>query len=371
MKNLLILLIFLISNVALSAETRTLGRSPRGLLMGNAYTSLAVDEYSLFYNPALLARHKAFSFTPLNATISAVNVLKDQDRFTDIGDDPSDFSDAALGFPVHLGLNLSPGFKMGRFGMSAIMDTQTNFNLQNKVNPTLEIDHRSDKGFIIGYGHPIMGSYTTGGTGTQLAAGVSAKFINRESLDGSYYLLGTGLLDALSAGEMSEVLNALGKVNGQGWGFDAGLDYVNATGSGTFAAGLSFLDILTNFQTEDNVQDLEVQDQPMQVNLGTSYLQKIGAGFDFTLSADIQNLSQEMELAQRLSFGLELGLSPALSLLAGVNAVDNYSYGLMFDIGIARFYLGFYGVETGEKVQQEESNRILIYISLFNFTFDP
>lgn len=354
-----------------AAEERVLGRSPRGLLMGDAYTSLADDEFTLFYNPAILARHKGFSFSPLNPTVSAVNILKDQDRFSDLGDDPADFSDAALGFPVHLGVNFAPGFKMGGFGLTALVNTQTNFNLQNKVNPTLNIDHRYDKGFIAGYAHALSGSYTSGGSGNHLALGISAKYIDRESLYGSYYLFGTSLLDALSAGELDDVLNALGRVNGKGWGFDVGLDYVNSTGSSTFTAGLAFLDVYTNIITEENEQDLDVQEQPMQVNFGTAYQLKVGGGFDLTISADIRQLSQQMELARRLNLGLELGLSPMLSIMAGLNAVDNYSYGIKFDTGLIKAYAGFYGVEIGEKLGQEESDRFLVYLSLFHFNFDP
>lgn len=371
MKKLIGLSLFIISLSALAAEVRTLGRSPRGLLMGDAYTALADDEFTLFYNPAVLARHKAFSFHPLNPMISAVNVLQDQDRFSDLGDDPSSFSDAALGFPVHLGVGLAPGFKMGRFGLTALMNTQTNFNLQNKVNPTLDIDYRNDRGFIAGYGYPIMGNYTSGGSGSHLALGLAVKYIDRESIFGTNYLLGPSLLNALSAGEIDDVLNALGKVRGQGWGFDVGLDYVNATAGGTFSAGLSFLDVVTTLETEDNDNNAEVQDQPMQVNFGTAYNMKLGTGLDFTLSADIRGLSREMELARRLNLGFELGLTPALSLMAGLNAVDNYSYGLQFNTGLINIYAGFYGVETGEVLGQEDSDRFLVYLSLFHFTFDP
>lgn len=371
MRRLILIFLFTLCLDAFAAPERTLGRSPRGLLMGDAYTAIADDEFSLYYNPALLARHKGFSFSPLNPTITAVNILKEQDRFQDLGDDPADFSDAALGFPVHLGISFAPGFKMGRFGMTALVNTQTNFNLQNKVNPTLDIDHRYDKGFIMGYGQPLVGNYSTGGSGSQLSLGVGVKYIDRESLYSSYYLFGTSLLDALSAGEIDDVLNALGRVNGKGWGFDLGLDYVNSSGTNTFTAGLAFLDVFTNIITEDNEQDLEVQDQPMQVNFGTAYQFKVGGGFDLTISADIKHLSEQVELARRFNLGLEIGLTPMLSVMAGLNAVDNYSYGIKFDTGLIRAYAGFYGVEVGEELGQEDSDRFVVYLSLFHFNFDP
>ena len=356
----------------MTAESRSLGRSPRGLLMGDAYTALADDDFTLFYNPAILARHEGFSFYPLNPTFRTVNILSDPDRFTDIGDTPTEFADAAFDFPVHIGIDYSPGFKMGRFGLSALVNYNTNFNLQNQVTPVLDVDHRFDRGFIAGYAHPLFGSYTTGSGGEHLAVGATVKYIQREAIYGSYNLTGYSLLDALSQSDADEILNSLGKINGNGWGFDFGLDYIKSNGTQTLSIGLALLDVYTILHTESNENDLEVQDQPLNANLGIAWQATMGAGFDFTLSADIKNLeSQDVEFARRIHLGSEIGLSPALSLYAGVNAVDNYSYGLKFNTGLINIMLGFYSTEVGEKIQQQDSDRIVIYLSLFDFTFMP
>ena len=339
--------------------------------MGDAYTSIADDEFTLFYNPAIMARHKGFSFHPLNPSFTVSNLIGDSDRFSDLGDDPSDFADAAFGLPVHLGIDYAPGFKMGRFGLSALVNYNTNFNLQNKVTPVLDVDHRFDRGFIAGYGMPIFGNYSTGSGGEQLAFGLSLKYIQREAIYGAFNLTGYSLLDALSNSEPDDILNALGKIEGSGWGADIGFDYVNSSGAQTFTMGLALLDIYTLLHTKSNEDDLEVQTQPLIVNFGTSYQATLGAGFDFTLSADIKHLEQQMEFTRRLHLGMEIGLSPALSLIAGINGVDNYSYGLKFNTGLINLYFGFYGTEIGEKLGQQDSDRVVIYVSLFHFTFDP
>lgn len=367
----LVLFILLTFNQAHAVVDRALGTSPRGLLMGNAYTAIADDEYTLFYNPAILARHKGFSFYPINPQFRASNVLDDPDRFTDIGSDPNDFADAAFDYPVHLGTDFTPTLKMGYFGFSGLYQSNTNMNLQNQVNPSLDIDHRSDTGFIAGFAYPLFGNFTSEGGGNHLALGASLKYLKRESVYGSYDLTGLTLLDALQAGEIDQVLDQLGKVNGQGWGFDFGLDYANSSGGSTFTAGLVFLDVVTTLQTEDNINDFEVQDQPMQVHFGTAWKGSMGAGFDVTVSADIRNLSRQMELARRIHLGTEVGVSPAFSFYAGVNAVDNYSYGLKFNAGLINLMAGFYGQEIGQKLGQQESNRAVIYLSLFDFTFNP
>jgi hypothetical protein len=371
MLRLIVVIFILSSTTTFAREARNLGRSPRGLLMADAYTAIADDEFSLFYNPALLARHKGFTFTPFNPSISTPNILSEQDRFSDLGTDPSDLSSAALGFPIHIGANIAPGFKMGRFGLSGITNMHTNILLQNEINPNMEIDHRYDKGFIMGYAAPLVGSFDAEMGGSHLALGGSIKFINREAVNGSYYLLGTTLLDALSAGEINDVLSELGQVNGQGWGFDAGLDYAVSNGGQTFTAGLALLDIYTLLHTEDNPDDKVVQDQPMQINFGSGWRATVGGGFDLTLSADIRNLESQMELMKRVRLGAEVGLSPAISLLAGINGVDNYSYGVKANLGLIKLYLGFYSEEVGEKLNQIESNRFVFHISLFQFDFDP
>lgn len=370
MKSLLVL-IFLFSTAAEAFRDRSLGVSPRGLLMGNAYTSLADDEYTLFYNPAILARHKGFSFYPINPMIRSVNILQEPDRFSDIGSDPTDFSDRAFDYPIHLGLDYSPGFKMGNFGFTGLYQNNTNLNLQNQVNPALDVDHRFDTGFIAGGAFPLFGSFSSDTGGTHLALGMSVKYLKRESVYGSYDLTGYTLLDSLSAGEIEDILDQLGKVNGQGWGFDMGLDYATSTGGSTFTMGLSFLDIVTTLETEENVNDLEVQDQPMQVHFGSAWQGSVGGGFDLTFSADIRNLSEEMEFMRRVHLGTEIGLSPAFSLYAGVNAIDNYSYGLKFNTGLLKVFAGVYGEEIGEQLGQQDSDRFLIYLSLLHFGFDP
>jgi hypothetical protein len=372
MKLLSLFSISLISFSLFAGEDRTMGRSPHGLLMGDAYTTLADDEFSLFYNPALLGRNKGFTFTPLNVSVTGVNIIQDQDKIDSLSSgDPETITDAILGFPIHVGFSYAPGFKMGRFGLSVINNSQTNLSLQNKVSPTLKIDHRYDRGFVMGYGMPMFGEYSKESGGRQLSLGFSVKYVKRQSIDDSFYLYGTSLLNAISKTEIADILAELGMVNGQGWGTDVGLDYVATSGNQTLALGLSVMDLITTLNTDKNILDKEVQAQPAQVSFGSSLRTDMGPGFHFTMSADIKHLEQDIELMRRVYLGAELGISPALSLLAGVNAVDNYSYGIKINTGIIKAYLGVFGTEIGEQLNQEESNRFVVYVNLFSFNFNP
>ena len=62
-------------------------------------------------------------------------------------------------------------------------------------------------------------------------------------------------------------------------------------------------------------------------------------------------------------------ISPALSALAGYNS-GQYSYGIKFNFGLLKTYLGLYGVDSGEKLGQQISKRGVVYVSLFDFNFD-
>jgi hypothetical protein len=362
MKILIFLLGILFVFNSFAREDRYLGRSPRGLLMGDAYTSAADDEYTLYYNPALLARHgyKSFSFWAINPSITVTNILKDPDQFNQTGDSTTEFADQFMDFPVHLGMNAAPGFKMGRFGITAIVNYATNFSLMNKVTPMLDIDHRFDKGFIAGYGMPLNGD---------LAMGVSVKYLQREGLQGTYNLVGKTMMDAISAGEPDKILETLGQVKGSGWGVDFGLDYAIQNGPSLFTMSLALLDIYTILHTEENDLDKEVQAQPLQANFGTSWALE-AAGFGWLITADIRNLEDpNAEFLRRVKLGTELKISPLLSALVGYNS-GGYSYGIKFDTGLINLYAGFYDVEIGEKVGQQRSSRGVIYVSLFDFTFD-
>lgn len=372
-KNALIFIILIFSTLAIAREERYLGRSPRGLLMGDAYTAIADDAYTLFYNPALLARHKFFSLYPIHGNITASNILSDPDRFKNTSDDPSEFSDTAMDFPIHLGLGTTPGLKMANFGLSAIMTHQTNLILQNEVVPMLDIDYRFDKGFIAGYAFPISGKFKNGEGGEHFAFGFSLKYLKREGIYSSYNLTSTTMLDALDAGDIEGIMEGLGQVKGSGWGVDLGLDYAKSMGAGqTIMLSAALLDPYTLLHTEENDDDREVQPQPMQFNMGGAYRFDFGALLDATLSVDLRNYHQQKVGAEYLRdtrLGLDIG-NPFLRVLAGYNG-GHYSYGLKTSLGIIDLLVGFYDVEIGEQTGQQRSRRVLVYFSLFEFEFDP
>lgn len=370
MKKIFLLLI-LFSASAFAVDNPYLLRSPRGLLMGDAFTAVNDDSFTLFYNPATLGRHKHdFTMYPLNGTLTGTNVLSDMDRFKDFPEEPVGASDLLMNYPVHAGGNTAPGFKLFNFGMSAIVADSYDILLRNSANPTMDLDIRSDRGVIFGMAMPIgpgrINRKTT--TGSQTSFGVGAKYISRTGVSDQIGLLSPTVLGCLDEEETSDIAKCMGKVKGQAWGFDAGVEHIVRKGNSQFVLGLAALDITgTDFEVASNPNKLKVASIRDQVNLGMAFGQDFKV-FHYIVSADVRALNEEMDFGKRLRTGVEVGI-PGLSVMGGVNS-GYYSYGASVDFGFIKTTAGFYETEIGSKYRQTKSSRFVISVTLFDFSFD-
>ena len=135
-----------------------------------------------------------------------------------------------------------------------------------------------------------------------------------------------------------------------------------------FSVGLAALDITgTDFKVKKNDDDKKVARNNDQINLGAAWLMRT-ALLKGSFSMDIRGLNEEQEFLERFRLGTELG-TPIISFLGGWNA-GYLSYGLALDLGAIKVTGGFYGVEAGQRYNQIESKRFVIYVSLFDFSFD-
>ncbi|MES2527474.1 MAG: hypothetical protein V4598_10320 [Bdellovibrionota bacterium] len=366
-----LLLLILISLPAMAFDNPYTVRSPRALLMGDAFTAVNDDAFTLFYNPATLARHKNdFTMYPLNGTLSGTNILADMDRFDDFPEEPVAASDVLMNFPVHAGASTAPGFKMFNFAMTGIISDSYDVLLRNKANPTMDVDLRSDRGVVMGFAMPIgpgrLNKKSTSGSQTSL--GIGAKYIERTGISDQIGLLSPTVLNSLDQDEMENLIKSLGRVRGQAWGFDAGFEHVIRRGNSQLVLGLVGLDLTgTDFKVEDNVNKLKVANIRDQVNLGMAFGQDYSA-FHYILSADIRALNEEMDFGKRLRAGVEVGI-PGISLMAGMNS-GYYSYGAVIDMGFIKTTAGFYETEIGSRYKQTKSSRFVIAVTLFDFSFD-
>ncbi len=370
MKRILSLLI-LISAPAIAFDNPYTFRSPRGLLMGDAFTAVNDDAFTLFYNPATLGRHKSdFTMYPINGSFNGTNVLSDMDRFEDFPNEPVGASDILLGYPVHASAGTAPGFKMFNFALTGIVSDSYDILLRNKANPTMDIDLRSDRGVAMGLAVPIgPGKITKKSTsGSQTSFGVGAKYIERSGIADQIGLMSPTVLNSLSQADLEDIVKGLGRVKGKGWGFDAGLEHVMRYGNTQLVLGLVALDITgTDFEVAANPNKLKVANNRDQVNIGAAFGQDYKL-FHYVFSADVRALNEEMDFGKRLRTGVEVGI-PGISLMAGMNS-GYYSYGATVDLGFIKATGGFYEVEIGSKYRQIKSSRFVIYVSLFDFSFD-
>lgn len=346
-----------------SYEFNYLARSPEGLLMGDAYTTLATGAFSLFYNPALAARNKLFAFYPIPVSLGATDFVTETDKFDDLDtDETSTLADAVIGTPLHANAGIFPTIKLGWFTFTPFANATTNAVIYDNVHPVIDIDYRLDRGFATGLGYE-----RSKGNGSW-AFGVATKYINRRGIFGQFDVFGKEFSDVVSSdgSEIDAITEGLGYTEGKGWGFDAGVDYRYTKGPGTWALGFSALDIGNTTLTKTS-GDGELPDQFMSLNLGTSF------SFDtpllsWTLSADLHPINANIDTLQKLHLGAKVGI-PLLDVMVGYNG-GYLSYGAGVRLFPFRLYLGFYDKEVGENVGDLRSDRLVAYISLLDFTID-
>jgi hypothetical protein len=339
--------------------------------MGDAFTAVNDDEFTLFYNPASMARHsRDFTLAPLIFQFSSNNILEDLEKFKDLPDGPAEISQLLIDHPIHASVGTVPGFKLFNVGMSFIANESYEMMLRNRTHPMLDLDLRTDRGFVLGVGLPLGPGRISrkGSSGSQTSIGFSTKYIERTGVQDTLAVTGTQMVSALSQDELQKILQELGQVRGIGWGFDAGLEHVVREGNTQYVVGLSALDIThTKFKMDFHPDNLRVADNRSQLNLGLAAGQNLGY-LNYIVSADIRSLQDKMDFGRRLRLGGQIGI-PGFRFMGGINS-GYYSYGASLDIGFMELTAGFYGVEIGSKYKQLKNSRFLLYLSLFDFSFD-
>ncbi len=380
MKKVVIFVSLFFSFMSMAQEQYYLGRSPKGLLLGDAYTGRADDEFSMYYNPAILARNSGVDFTIINPRIGATNVLDELDRFENFPKkDPAAISDRIMGLPVHLHGSAFPGIKFGPFGFGMFTSTTTNMVLRNKTHPTLDIDHRYDRGMILGLGFnlnfkkksswSLRPKKNTTKSGNDTAFGFAVKQINRNAIQKRYDLFGSELLGKITGDGIEDpdaFKDALGYSRGKAWGFDAGFEHVTRFAFSEFSAGISLLDIGdTRFKTISGKD--KVKPQEMMVRSGVAFKQDFKL-FDYSLSFDFHPMNKGVDIGRMIHFGVDIGL-PLLRFMVGVS--EGYpSYGMGVNLWPIKIIGGFYSVELGSKFREQEGKRAFVYLNLFDFSLD-
>lgn len=359
MKKFLILSVFFIS----FSKANTFIRSPKSFLLGGAFTARATEDFSLFYNPALLGRHKGLSVHPLNFSISLPYVPDDIDKFNDLPEEPADIVAEFLNYPLYLNYSFVPGIKFGNFAFNFLYNLELNTTIYNDVHPFLDVDYTYDQGFIFGYAHNLKKS-----SNSTLSVGLATKYIRREGIRNQFSIISTDLLNSLESGDdFRDVVKSLGLGNDKSWGFDFGLDYQNKMLGGTLSLGLSIQNIFDlKFLDESNPQNLNTREK-MQMNFGSSYSLDLDF-LDVNFSLDIQGFNQKKSLNDIIMLGAEFDL-PLIDIFLGHNKAG-ISYGLGLDLFLFELVAGVYSSTIGTAQYSQDVRRAVIYLKLLDFSFD-
>jgi len=340
----------LITSSASSSEISSFYRGIRPLGMGNAFTAIANDENSMYYNPAGLNNIEGFgSVGIINPAVEMSESL--QSFLDDLNAvDNNDVSASTqlirdyMGTHQHGRVSLMPHYTMHNFGVAVLAQGTVDMDFRNPVNPYIETK------MIYDTVPTVSGAYSF--LDNELKVGATAKLFLRRGIVKKYTAVDI-------ASENFDPENDLKE--GSGLGVDIGLIY-----------NLPFIESLnpTVGLTVQNLGDVDLGDageEPQKVNFGFGinytghkYTEILVAAIDYV---DISNnVGDDRDMAKRIHMGVEAKF-PLYSVRAGLN--QGYSsYGVTLDIKLLKIEYAAYTEEIGAYAGQRTDKRQMIKLSL-------
>ena len=344
-----------ITSTAYTAEISSFYRGIRPLGMGNAFTAIANDENSMYYNPAGLNNIEGFgSVGIINPAVEASDSFEDfMDDYNDVDDD--DLAAIQLirdyiGVHEHARASLMPYYVRHNFGIAVLAQGTVDMDFRNVVNPYVETKIIKD---IV---PTISGAYSF--FGDKLKAGATAKWIQREGIVKKYTAVDIASEDFDPEDDLED---------GSGVGVDLGLIYdlplleiFNPT------VGLAIQN-LGDVDLGDAGEELQKVNIGFGLNFGLNYkdleLVEILAALDYV---DItKNVGDDDDMAKRLHMGVELKFPkfPILSVRAGLN--QGYgAYGATIKVKLLKLEYAAYTEEIGAYAGQRTDERQMLQISI-------
>lgn len=328
-----------------AAELSTLNSSVRALGMGDAFTALADDESSLFYNPAGLARVRGLNLKifGLGATLSGVSAYeKVQDMNTQSG---SGFADAVgdlYGEKIFVGAGGEATFTMPMLGFGVYDHAGASVRVDNPVYPALKARVLNDYGYVMGFGAPLA---------PVLHAGLALKYIKRTGADKTF---GPGALADLQPDVITSRLTPWGV----GYGLDLGVTAIVPAPFFSAALSAAWKNVGGIKFRSDNLDDIPSEPNNMTLGVGLDFdlpLMRIRPAIDVTYLNDAN-----LQLMRKINMGVEIDL-PIIDVRAGFHE-GYYTVGVGLDMGLFRVDAATYGVELGDYPGQLEDRR---YVAQF------
>ena len=327
----------------------------RPIGMGGAFTAVADDRNTIFYNPAGLSRVKSFTLGILNPAAgigeNGLDMYSDMDD-TDM-DDTGEVTELLrdyVGDHIHLYAAVTPqiGFTLKDFGVmiSAFAIGNMDSAVRNPVYPEFHMDAHVDVGGIGGIGFLVPGI-------KGLRAGLAFKAISRESLNEVY-------TPAEIAGDDFDDRIEDDQKSGSGSGFDLGLIYT--------------LPWDKYFQTDvalsgQNLPEIDFDDGECletEWTAGIAVRKQIGS-FGLLAALDYrditENIDEDDDFGKRIHMGAEIKFKDFIALRGGSN--QGYpTLGASIDVWLLKFDAAMYSEEVGAYSGQKEDKRYMAQITL-------
>ena len=320
----------------------TANSSVRALGMGDAFTALADDSSSLFYNPAGLARvrginWKVFSLHAGASGLEAYNKIKDLNS-SGGGNELSDTIGKLYGDHVWSGVGGESIFTMPMIGFGVYNHTDALIKVDNPVYPALQTDVINDYGYTAGLGVPL---------GPFVQAGINLRYVKRM---GARLPLGASLIADLDMDKLK------GRVTGWGVGYaaDTGVNLILPAPFFTATLSAVWKNMgKTIYKSSNTAQVLPSDDNNITLGAALKFDTPV---LSIAPAIDFQNLNRtDIQLARKLNFGIELGL-PLVDIRGGFRE-GYYTAGAGVNMGLFRVDVATYGVELGAYPGQIEDRR--------------
>lgn len=329
-------------------------RQPTTMAMGGAGVALADDDYALFENAAGLAGQESRNWHVLGLGLEA-----SLDTYTAFGSSASAVKNfnvnslnALSGKDIYFRGDALTQINLPHFSVAYIGDAQGAVEQYDLANPSFKVGYQVTQGVQAGLGF----SFKDPGKSPrdELRVGVAAKFLTRRG--GYYDVSTTGFLTASAQGK--SYINTLIGNMGTGIGADTGFQYVNHLDKKSSAYfGASITDIANTKFSDPSAAPI-----PMNLGLGIGYKKDLHV-FKFKADFDLRNLSQGGSFSTKTHLGLELDI-PLLSFYAGLNQLYP-TYGVSFDIWLAKISVLSYADELGYYYHQDTSRRYMLQVDFY------
>jgi hypothetical protein len=331
--------------------------------MGNAFTAVANDEMTLYYNPAGLrsVRYNMYELVTGSVTTNE-NVLDIADTATTGDNSEIEYELSRITGEKLYGELVIGGLSLvtPRWGLSVSNKSLLDIQLSNPVVPYLDVLAYTQTGLIGG----VAWSYWD----YQLDVGVNLKAINRTGVDREFRLFDEAILDAVNNNDTSKLEEEFSSKTLLSP--DLGVTYHMDDLHNLYP---KFSIVLQNIGGMDFDKAGEL---PMQVNVGMATESEV-IGLDLTLAADYYDLLNAQDLnpegqfytARNLSFGAELGWEKlynghhAFAFRLGFDG-PYLAYGASFNLFGLKFDYASWGEEIGEYAGATKDQRTMLQASL-------